>query len=143
MKSLRRILQFARYNSSNEFIQKFPTSKEPQVPFASPFPFLKPKKRTNESLEHKKARLVYSSRKRGILETDLLLSSFFHKRLESFGMDELEQYDELLNENDWDIFYWAIGARNVPERIEKMVFWEDLVEHCKNKEKQIVKMPTL
>ncbi|GAW09501.1 hypothetical protein LENED_011658 [Lentinula edodes] len=30
--------------------------------------------------------------------------------------DELKQYDKLLDEPDWDIYYWATGKRTPPER---------------------------
>lgn len=47
------------------------------------------------------------SRKRGILETDLLLSTFADTNLSAMTPQELEQYDIFLDENDWDIYYWA------------------------------------
>ncbi|POR38650.1 Succinate dehydrogenase assembly factor 2, mitochondrial, partial [Tolypocladium paradoxum] len=47
------------------------------------------------------------SRKRGILESDLLLSTFAAARLPSMTGPQLAQYDLLLDENDWDIYYWA------------------------------------
>jgi succinate dehydrogenase assembly factor 2 len=132
-----------RYNSGWEFIQPYPTSKEnpeygaPTIPVPPPLP------RDGETLENKKRRLIYSSRKRGILETDLLLSTFIEKHLDQLTPTELAQYDSLLNENDWDIYYWATGARHVPDRIQKMSFWNLLVEHSKNKEKKVLFMPDL
>ncbi|KAF8533050.1 Flavinator of succinate dehydrogenase-domain-containing protein [Trichophaea hybrida] len=54
-----------------------------------------------------RARLLYQSRKRGILETDLLLSTFAHEHLSTMTKEQLEQYDRFLDENDWDIYYWA------------------------------------
>ncbi|RMD41244.1 hypothetical protein DV735_g3913, partial [Chaetothyriales sp. CBS 134920] len=47
------------------------------------------------------------SRKRGILESDLLLSTFADANLGSLSRAQLEQYDLFLDENDWDIYYWA------------------------------------
>lgn len=47
------------------------------------------------------------SRKRGILETDLLLSTFADAHLPSMTLDQLKQYDLFLDENDWDIYYWT------------------------------------
>jgi succinate dehydrogenase assembly factor 2 len=54
-----------------------------------------------------RARLLYQSRKRGILETDLLLSTFAHENLNSMPPKLLAQYDRFLDENDWDIYYWT------------------------------------
>lgn len=47
------------------------------------------------------------SRKRGTLESDLLLSTFADANLASMSMEQLQQYDVFLDENDWDIYYWA------------------------------------
>lgn len=51
--------------------------------------------RVNESEEKKRARLVYQSRKRGTLETDLLLSTFARDYLTTMSMPELEEYDQV------------------------------------------------
>ena len=50
---------------------------------------------------------IDQSRKRGILESDLLLSTFAAANLPTMTSTQLDQYDLLLDENDWDIYYWA------------------------------------
>ena len=52
-------------------------------------------------------RLLDQSRKRGTLESDLLLSTFADINLPKMTPKQLEQYDLFLDENDWDIYYWA------------------------------------
>ncbi|CAO3679604.1 unnamed protein product [Umbelopsis ramanniana] len=99
--------------------------------------------RPNESLETKRSRLVYQSRKRGILETDLLLSTFAKKFLPSFDMDQLLQYDALLDEADWDIFYYATFKKDVPEHLQSNQALKMLQEHAKNEGKVILQMPSL
>ena len=47
------------------------------------------------------------SRKRGTLESDLLLSTFAARRLATMTPAQLAEYDRFLDENDWDIYYWA------------------------------------
>lgn len=47
------------------------------------------------------------SRKRGILESDLVLSTFAAKYLPTMTAAQLTEYDLFLDENDWDIYYWA------------------------------------
>jgi hypothetical protein len=47
------------------------------------------------------------SRKRGTLESDLLLSTFADANLATMSAKQLQQYDLFLDENDWDIYYWA------------------------------------
>src|ERR1700731_4556732 len=51
--------------------------------------------RSYESPEVTRARLVYQSRKRGILETDLLLSTFASKHLPTMSESEMREYDKV------------------------------------------------
>ena len=51
--------------------------------------------------------LLDQSRKRGTLESDLLLSTFAATHLPSMTATQLSEYDRFLDENDWDIYYWA------------------------------------
>ncbi|CVK92596.1 related to EMI5-protein required for transcriptional induction of the early meiotic-specific transcription factor IME1 [Fusarium mangiferae] len=68
---------------------------------------VEPLRRVGEDDATKRARLVYQSRKRGTLESDLLLSTFAAAHLPTLSPELLDQYDLLLDENDWDIYYWA------------------------------------
>ncbi|KAF2773779.1 DUF339-domain-containing protein [Teratosphaeria nubilosa] len=68
---------------------------------------VEPLRRTGEDANTMRARLVYQSRKRGTLESDLLLSTFADKNLAHMTPTQLQQYDLFLDENDWDIYYWA------------------------------------
>lgn len=47
------------------------------------------------------------SRKRGTLESDLLLSTFADANLAKMSQTQLATYDRFLDENDWDIYYWV------------------------------------
>ena len=47
------------------------------------------------------------SRKRGTLESDLLLSTFAAAHLATMTPAQLGDYDLFMDENDWDIYYWA------------------------------------
>uniref|UniRef100_A0AAQ4S7I2 Succinate dehydrogenase assembly factor 2, mitochondrial n=1 Tax=Gasterosteus aculeatus aculeatus TaxID=481459 RepID=A0AAQ4S7I2_GASAC len=69
--------------------------------------------RPGEPTDIKKRRLLYESRKRGMLENCILLSLFAKRYLNTMNENQLQQYDRLINEpsNDWDIYYWATGER--------------------------------
>lgn len=62
------------------------------------FPLPEPLDRTNESEESLRARLVYQTRKRGTLETDLLLSTFARDELQHMNVEELKQFDKVSQE---------------------------------------------
>src|SRR5437868_6291302 len=86
---------FSRYYSTTNLADsKIIHSSE--LDHSSPYNDIPPVSRTNESIEQKRSRLLYQSRKRGILETDLLLSTFANKYLKTFTEQELKEYDELL-----------------------------------------------
>ncbi|AET40039.1 succinate dehydrogenase assembly factor SDH5 Ecym_5276 [Eremothecium cymbalariae DBVPG len=105
-----------------------------------------PIKRVGEDIEKKRARLIYQSRKRGILEADILLSGFAAKHLKVMSIEEINEYDQLLNELDWDIYYWATKNYTVtplPEKWRNSVVLRKLQEYSENKEKKILKMPDL
>ncbi|KAI9802548.1 MAG: succinate dehydrogenase assembly factor 2 [Piccolia ochrophora] len=68
---------------------------------------VEPLRRTGEDANTMRARLLYQCRKRGTLESDLLLSTFADKHLGSMTAAQLTQFDLFLDENDWDIYYWA------------------------------------
>ncbi|KAL4787709.1 WD40 repeat-like protein [Aspergillus varians] len=68
---------------------------------------VEPLRRTGEDVSTTRARLLYQSRKRGILESDLLLSTFADVYLAEMSKEQLDEYDRFLDENDWDIYYWA------------------------------------
>ncbi|XP_057586023.1 succinate dehydrogenase assembly factor 2, mitochondrial isoform X1 [Hippopotamus amphibius kiboko] len=93
--------------------------------------------RTDESIEIKRARLLYESRKRGMLENCILLSLFAKEHLQHMTEKQLNLYDRLINEpsNDWDIYYWATEAKPAPEIFENEVM-ALLRDFAKNKNKE-------
>ncbi|KAH8811878.1 Flavinator of succinate dehydrogenase-domain-containing protein [Xylogone sp. PMI_703] len=68
---------------------------------------IEPLRRVGEDPDTMRARLLYQSRKRGTLESDLLMSTFADAYLRKMTPEQLDQYDRFLDENDWDIYYWA------------------------------------
>ncbi|WYZ41623.1 hypothetical protein EsH8_V_000518 [Colletotrichum jinshuiense] len=68
---------------------------------------VEPLRRKGEDERTMRARLLYQSRKRGTLESDLLMSTFANENLPTMTKAQMVQYDLFLDENDWDIYYWA------------------------------------
>ncbi|KAM6981139.1 succinate dehydrogenase assembly factor 2, mitochondrial [Aplochiton taeniatus] len=90
-----------------------------------------------ESIQVKRQRLLYQSRKRGMLENCILLSLFAKQYLNTMSESQLKQYDRLINEpsNDWDIYYWATEAYPTPEAYEGEIM-DMLKEFTKNREQE-------
>ena len=68
-----------------------------------------------ESRQTRLKRLRLRSWRRGIRETDLILGGFADTGLAALDDAALDAYEALMEENDWDIYYWVTGARVVPE----------------------------
>ncbi|CAI9594641.1 unnamed protein product, partial [Staurois parvus] len=103
------------------------------------------KERTGETPEIKRARLLYESRKRGMLENCILLSLFAKKYLGTMTDTQLSQYDRIINKpsNDWDIYYWITGAQEPPAEFNNEIM-DLLQEYAKNREmEQRLRQPDL
>ncbi|KAG9319682.1 hypothetical protein KVV02_007784 [Mortierella alpina] len=112
--------------------------------FQTPYTNLPPLPRDpDESLQTIRARLTYQARKRGILETDLLLSTFAKEFLGNMTIDECRRFDKFLDEPDWDIYYWVTGKKEVPERWKGDAVFEKIVKHAKNEGRVVRQMPAL
>ena len=134
--TLSRSLRGGPLTSGVRFLSADATSEPPIPPYIENF---------NESLEDKRARLLYQSRKRGMLENGLLLGSSASKHLDGFNPEQLSLYDRLINlpSNDWEIFYWATGARETPEEFENEVM-DMLKKHTKNENRESrIRLPDL
>ena len=62
-----------------------------------------------EELEIKRKRLKMRSMRRGIKEMDLILKNFADVNLNSMSELELENFENLLLENDQDLYQWSTG----------------------------------
>ncbi|XP_053684507.1 succinate dehydrogenase assembly factor 2, mitochondrial-like isoform X2 [Sabethes cyaneus] len=95
------------------------------------------KEKQNEPLHLQKSRLLYQSRKRGMLENGLLLSTFAAKHLDAMNAQQTKLYDSLINtpSNDWDIFYWATGVKPTPPEYDNEIMTK-LKEHVKNSDRE-------
>jgi succinate dehydrogenase assembly factor 2 len=50
---------------------------------------------------------------------------------------------QLLDQPDWEIYYWATEEKATPEQWQKSGVLKSLKEHIKNKAKEIRRMPDL
>ncbi len=67
-----------------------------------------------EPREVKIKRLAMRSMRRGIKEMDLILSAFADKYLSTLPDEDLALYDQLLSENDHDLYTWVSGQSDAP-----------------------------
>ncbi len=75
-----------------------------------------------------KAQLRWQCR-RGMLELDLMLSSFLDQQFDDLAQDEREDFAELLKSSDNDLFGWLTGSSR-PEA-KKMEMLITKIRACK------------
>ncbi|UWQ81290.1 succinate dehydrogenase assembly factor 2 [Leisingera sp. S132] len=66
-------------------------------------------------------RLQMRSMRRGIKEMDILLSAYAAASLEQMDAAQLDLYDQLLLENDQDLYQWVTGQAEPQERFRDLV----------------------
>ncbi len=66
-------------------------------------------------------RLRMRSMRRGIREMDLILTAFATAELDRLTEAELLAYDQLLDENDQDLYTWVTGQSGAPDRFRDLV----------------------
>lgn len=77
--------------------------------------------REDEPTEIRRKRLIHRSLYTGMKETDLLLGAFAQRYVPGFDAAQLDQYEQLLEETDVDLFDWATGRQAVPPRCQNAV----------------------
>ncbi|MEP3685841.1 MAG: succinate dehydrogenase assembly factor 2 [Sulfitobacter dubius] len=71
--------------------------------------------------EHRLKRLQMRSMRRGIKEMDLILSAYAEARLPQMDDAGLTLYDQMLNENDHDLYLWVSGQAEAPAEYAALV----------------------
>ena len=69
---------------------------------------------TIEDTTKKRKKLIFRSWHRGTQEMDLIMGKFADDFIPDCSDEALDQYEELLNEPDPDIYNWVCGREDVP-----------------------------
>ena len=75
----------------------------------------------NEIRENKIKRLAMRSMRRGTKEMDLILMRFADAQLAGMSDAQLAHYDDLLSENDQDLYKWISGQDAAPSEFAALV----------------------
>lgn len=82
---------------------------------------------TEENHETRLKRLKMRSWRRGMKEMDLILGPFSDKAMSQLSVQDLDVYEEMLSENDQELFSWFSGQYQTPTK------FSPIVEHIKAK----------
>ncbi len=67
--------------------------------------------------ENQIKRLIYQSWYRGCKETDRILGYFVKANIYDFSDEQIIMLEELMMENDADIFAWVTNKNPIPDRL--------------------------
>src|SRR5690606_15540728 len=70
--------------------------------------------RTSDGLEPRRRRILFRAWHRGMREADLLLGTFADAYIGSFGEEDLDDFEALLEAPDGDILAWLTGRGPAP-----------------------------
>jgi antitoxin CptB len=65
--------------------------------------------------------LRYRAWRRGFREHDFLMGTFADTRLRDQDDAGLDAFEALLDQADWDVYYWIVGQKPVPKAFESSV----------------------
>lgn len=88
---------------------------------------MEPIGRIDETIENKRKRLIFRSGHRGTKEMDLFMERFAKHHVPEFSEEELSQYDELLCNNDPDLYNWITKKESAPEEVAQMSVFQKLM----------------
>ncbi len=63
-------------------------------------------------------RLKFRAWHRGTREADYMIGCFFDAHHATWGPQEMDWFEALLDEDDVDVMAWALGTQPVPDRYE-------------------------
>jgi antitoxin CptB len=65
--------------------------------------------------------LRYRAWRRGFREHDFLMGTFADTKLAELDIGGLEAFEALLDQADWDVYYWIVGQKPVPAEFQTPV----------------------
>lgn len=77
--------------------------------------------RSSEGLDIRRRRLLFRSWHRGIREADLLMGRFADCHIADLSEAELDQYEQLLELPDHDLYVWVTGEAEIPAEYDSAV----------------------
>ena len=69
-----------------------------------------------EDLAIRRKRLKYRSWHRGTKELDLVIGGFAERHLDGMSEAEIDMFEAIINENEFDIYNWLARQADVPSR---------------------------
>ncbi len=86
-----------------------------------------------DKLNNQRRRLLLNSRNRGRVETELFLGGFAQEHIWSRNPEQLEEFNQILNESDADLFLWLTGMNPIPDDLSSNETLHRVLEYIAQK----------
>ena len=96
-------------------------SKHHALNVAFPRQSMSPGQRSVDAIEVRRKRLIYRSKQRGWLEVDLLMGTWAVENVPSLSIQEMDEYEAILNQETIDIFNFVTGKDEAPPELHGAV----------------------
>jgi antitoxin CptB len=88
--------------------------------------------RSSEGLDARRRRLLFRAWRRGVREMDLIVGSFADAYIDKLGESDLDDFEELIEAPNADLYAWVVGDAAVPERYDTPVLRQLIGFHAQN-----------
>ena len=78
--------------------------------------------RTSDELDARRRRIVYRAWHRGFREMDLIMGRFCDAVIVDLPANELDEFDQLIDALDHDLYSWITGEAEVPPEFDTPLF---------------------
>lgn len=85
--------------------------------------------KNDETIENWRKRLIFRSNHRGTKEMDLVMGSFAGQNIADFDGKQLQEYEDILSENDPNLYNWITGAEEAPKSMTSLGVFQLLQSH--------------
>ncbi|MEC8202779.1 MAG: succinate dehydrogenase assembly factor 2 [Pseudomonadota bacterium] len=85
-----------------------------------------------ETIKIKRKRLLFRSGHRGTKEMDILLGGFYEANMLRFSEDQLNEFEDLLEIPDDDLYGWAMGRMDIPVEFDTQLL-RDFIESVQSR----------
>ena len=90
---------------------------------------MEPAGKQDETIDHKRRRLIFRSAHRGTKEMDIILGRFAQAYVPDFTEEELTVYDDLLCRSDPDLYNWVTGKEEPPADVAACSVFQELLAY--------------
>jgi antitoxin CptB len=85
--------------------------------------------RSSAGLDERRRRLLFRAWRRGVREMDLIVGRFADARIDSFDATALDDFEQLIELPNAELYAWIVGNEAVPARHDTPVLRQLIAFH--------------